>query len=83
MRLFGVAVFGFLMLGSATASAQQYLTPEYNGCIRSFFDPALYNWLSYENTCSQSLSVVFVPNQPGHGGGGAMDLAPSVTPAPD
>jgi hypothetical protein len=74
--LFGLAVYGLLMLGATTASAQQYVTPEYNGCIRQFYDPTMYNWLAYENTCSQSLSVTFVPNQPGHGGGGAMDLRP-------
>ena len=72
-----LAVYGLLMLGAtATASAQQYVTPQFNGCIRQFYDPAMYNWLAYENTCSESLSVTFVPNQPGHGGGGAMDLGP-------
>jgi hypothetical protein len=75
-RLFSVAIFGLLMLGASTAFAQQYVTPEYNGCIRQYYDPNMYNWLSYENTCSQSLSVVFVANEPGHGGGGAMDLGP-------
>lgn len=75
-HLFGLAVYGLLMLGATTASAQQYVTPQYNGCIRQFYDPAMYNWLAYENTCSQSLSVTFVPYQPGHGGGGAVDLGP-------
>jgi hypothetical protein len=73
-RLFAVFVFGLLMLGGSAAFAQQYVTPEYNGCIRQFYDPSMYNWLAYENTCSQSLTVTFVPYQPGHGGGGAMDL---------
>ena len=64
------------MLGASAASAQQFVTPTFNGCIRQFYDSSMYNWLSYENTCGQSLSVVFVPNEPGHGGGGAMDLGP-------
>ena len=71
-----LAVSGLLMLGASAASAQQYVTPTFNGCIRQFYDPSMYNWMTYENNCGQSLSVTFVPNEPGHGGGGAMDLGP-------
>ena len=75
-HLFSFALLGLLSLGAQAAHAQQYVRPEFNGCIRQFYDSNMYNWLSYENTCSQSLSVVFVPNDPGHGGGGAIDIGP-------
>lgn len=76
-HLLSFAVLGLLSLGAHSACAQQYVQPEFNGCIRQYYDSHMYNWLAYENNCSQSLSVVFVPNGPGHGGGGAMDLGPN------
>ena len=69
-----ISAMGLLMAASL-ASAQTYKTPEYNNCIRQFYDPSMYNWLSYENACSEALSIVFIPFNPGYGGS-AMDLAP-------
>ena len=69
-----ISAIGLLMAASL-ASAQTYKTPEYNNCIRQFYDPNMYNWLSYENVCSVALSIVYIPFNPGYGGSG-MDLAP-------
>lgn len=74
-HLLSFAVFGLLSFGTHGAYAQQYVRPEFNGCVRQYYDSGMYNWLAFENTCSQSLNIVFVPNSPGYGGG-AMDVGP-------
>jgi hypothetical protein len=50
-------------------SGDDYRSPVYNHCIRSFYDSNMYNWYSFENTCGEALSVTFVPYNPGYGGG--------------
>ena len=72
-HLLSFAVFGLLSLGTQAAQAQEYVTPVFNGCIRQFYHSNMYNWLSYENTCSQSLSIVYIPRSPGYGAS-QMDL---------
>ena len=74
-HLLSFAIFGLLSLGARSAYAQEYVRPEFNGCIRQFYDSSMYNWLAFENVCSQSLNIVFVSNLPGHGEG-AMEVAP-------
>lgn len=74
-HLLGFAVFGLLSIGAQAALAQEYVRPEFNGCIRQYYDSHMYNWLAFENTCSQSLYIVFIPNSPGYGQSG-MDLLP-------
>jgi hypothetical protein len=73
-------VLGFLimvspLLLSRAAQAQEYLSPEFNQCIREFYDPAMYHWLAYENLCGHSISIVYIPYHPGYGGS-LMDLGP-------
>jgi hypothetical protein len=57
-------------------SADDYRSPAYNHCIRTFFDPNMYNWYSFENTCSEALSITFIPYSPGFGGGAVDYLGP-------
>jgi TPR repeat protein len=63
--------------GSTSSGAVQYLTPLASSCIRQFWDPNTYNWLSFENDCGQQIYVSFIPRQKGGWAmGGAMHLAP-------
>jgi hypothetical protein len=74
--LVSFAVAGLLMLSTSAAFAQRYVSPTFNGCVHQFYDSQMYNWLAFENNCSESLNVTFVPYIAGHGGGGAMELRP-------
>jgi hypothetical protein len=71
----GFSIVTSLMLLSTAAFGQEYLSPEYNNCVREFYDPAMYNWLSYENVCGHGISVVYIPYHPGYGGS-QIDLGP-------
>ena len=58
------------MLGTfaaTTTGAQKYQSPTFNSCIRQFYDASMYNWFSYENTCSQTLSITYIANKPPYG----------------
>jgi hypothetical protein len=66
---------GLASLTAADAQAQQYESPVSQSCVQQFYDPQSYNWLAFENECSDGIKIVFVPNGPG-GSGGEMDLAP-------
>ena len=57
------------------AFAQRHEIPPLNSCIKEFYDPEMYNYLTFKNTCSQSLTIVFVPKD-GSGAGGRMELRP-------
>ena len=51
-----------LLLGAAGAAhAQAYRTHEFHQCVRQFYDPQMYNWLSYKNTCGESITIHFIP----------------------
>jgi hypothetical protein len=63
--------------GSVGSGAIQYLTPLAASCVRQFWDPRQYNWLSFENDCGQAIYVTYIPHRPGGWAmGGAMHLAP-------
>lgn len=32
---------------------------EFNDCVSDFYDPGMYNWFSYRNDCSETLSITF------------------------
>jgi hypothetical protein len=50
-----------LTLGnSSNTSAQHHEIPQLNSCIKEFYDPGMYDYLTFQNTCSQSLTVVLV-----------------------
>jgi hypothetical protein len=58
-------------------AAVSYLTPLATSCVRQFFDPNTYNWLSFENNCGQAIYINYIPHRPGGWAmGGGMQLAP-------
>jgi hypothetical protein len=63
--------------GSVGSSAVQYLSPLAASCVRQFWDPKYYNWLSFENDCGQPIYLTFIFHHPGGWAmSGAMHLAP-------
>jgi hypothetical protein len=59
------------------SSAIEYSTPLATSCVRQFWDPNNYNWLSFENNCGQAIYVNYIPHRPGGWAmGGGMHLAP-------
>jgi hypothetical protein len=65
----------FTMINVESVLAQVHQIPARNSCIREFYDPGMYNYLTFKNNCSQSLTIVFVAKD-GSGAGGSMDLRP-------
>jgi hypothetical protein len=63
------------LANSSSASAQRHEIPQLNSCIKEFYDPEMYNYLTFKNTCSRSLTIVFVAKD-GSGAGGTMELRP-------
>ena len=49
----------FMMVSVPNTFAQGHGTPTLNSCIKEFYDPGMYNYLSFRNTCTQSLTIVF------------------------
>jgi hypothetical protein len=68
----------FMSVCASSAFAQSHTTPAINSCIKEFYDPGMYNYLSFKNTCSQSLTIVFVAKD-GSGVTGTMDLRPGAS----
>lgn len=64
-------------VNAPSALAQGHETPTLTTCIREFYDPGMYNYLTFKNNCSQSLTVVFVAKD-GSGTSGSMDLRPGA-----
>lgn len=62
-------------IDSGIGFAQHHEIPTLNSCIREFYDPGMYNYLTFKNNCSQSLTLVFVAKD-GSGASGSMDLRP-------
>jgi hypothetical protein len=62
---------------SVASGAVQYSTPLATSCVRQFWDPNTYNWLSFENNCGQAIYLNYMPHRPGGWAmGGGMHLAP-------
>jgi hypothetical protein len=53
------------------------LTPLPSSCIRQFWDPQAYNWLSFEDDCGQAVYLEFIFR---HTGGWAMTGAVNLQP---
>jgi hypothetical protein len=49
----------YTVAGPGSPAPQQYAAT-LNQCVREYYDRNNYNWLSYENTCSQAIYVVIV-----------------------
>lgn len=74
-RLFRILSIGFFAIAGA-ASAAETESPRLNHCVSRVYDPAMYNWLAFENNCGgESIYIVYVPNRPGYGGS-AMTVSP-------
>jgi hypothetical protein len=66
--------------GSSGGNSGNYLAPITQGCVREFWDPKFYNWLSFENDCGQAIHLTFIAKSPSdHFGPGAADLAAGQT----
>jgi len=70
-----LVALGFVTLAAGLALAQKYARPEYNECIRAYYDPNMYNWLTFENTCNLALSVTIIWRNPPYGAG-TLDIRP-------
>src|ERR1700722_4555446 len=46
--------------GNTSATAGQYAASLSATCIRGFWDPKFYSWLSFENQCGQAIHLSFV-----------------------
>lgn len=67
--------FALLMLSlspMARITAQQTYVPTETGCVQAFYDRDYYNWLSYRNTCSESMYVEWISRVPGLNGGSVI-----------
>jgi len=75
-----IVLLAFLFFGVAVSishpkvHAQQYTQPVAY-CISDYYDPGMYNWLSYRNNCGTTVHVQFVSNRPS-GISGSMDINP-------
>ena len=63
------------LVNAESAFAQRHEIPAFNSCIREFYDPGMYDYLTFKNNCSQSLTIVFVAKD-GSRASGTMDLRP-------
>ncbi len=65
---------------SAQATSQSsYLAPLSASCVKTYPDPQYYNWLSFQNVCTQPIYVSYIYRQPtGWAMGGGMNLAPNA-----
>lgn len=62
---------------TVASGAIQYSTPLATSCVRQYWDPSTYNWLSFENNCGQAIYLNYIPHRPGGWAmGGGMHLAP-------
>ncbi len=65
--------FAGAFLGGVHAHAQQF-APNATQCVREYYDRNNYNWLTYENTCSQAIHITLVGRDRSYTGG--LDLGP-------
>ncbi len=75
--LLSAAAF-FVLASAPGTSAQTHKIPALNSCIKEFYDPGMYNYLSFKNSCAQTLTIVFVAKD-GSGASGKMDLRPGAS----
>ena len=50
--------------------------PSPTNCVKSFYDPNYYNWLAYQNVCSEAIHINYICRSCGERMGSAMELAP-------
>ena len=69
--LTGTAFFG--AVNGGTAVAQNHGTPALNSCVREFYDPGMYNYLTFQNNCTHGVTIAFVAKDRS-GANGTMEL---------
>lgn len=74
-RLPLLAALSLMLTNSTRTSAQRHEIPPLNSCIKEFYDPGMYDYLTFQNTCTQSLTVVLVAKD-NSGDGGTLELRP-------
>jgi hypothetical protein len=53
------------------------VAPITQSCVREFWDPKYYNWLSFENDCGQAINLTWIAKSPNdHFGASNGDIAP-------
>lgn len=57
---------------SEQVNSNEVLVSPLESCIRQFYDPQTYNWLSFENDCGADISITFIFGT--ELGGNEMDL---------
>jgi hypothetical protein len=50
--------------GSSGGNSGTYLAPIAQSCVREFWDPKFYNWLSFENDCGQAINLTWIAKSP-------------------
>jgi hypothetical protein len=61
-RVVSVLFLSLPFLTPHVAKAQQYASTA-NQCLREYYDSNNYNWLTFQNTCSQEIHVTLVPKR--------------------
>jgi hypothetical protein len=66
-------------VGQPASAAASYITPLSGSCIREFWDPKQYNWLSFQNSCAQTIYLTFIfHHNVGWAMTGSMTLSPGA-----
>jgi hypothetical protein len=50
--------------GTSGGNPGTYLAPITLNCVREFWDPKFYNWLSFENDCGQAIHLTWIAKSP-------------------
>jgi len=61
MTISGKSLFILLLVVAAAhdVKSQEFTSPVPE-CVREFYDPQMYHWISYENTCTGTINVALV-----------------------
>jgi hypothetical protein len=63
--------------GSSGGNSGTYLAPITQGCVREFWNPKFYDWLSFENDCGQAINLTWIAKSPSDRFGAAnANIAP-------
>lgn len=81
MTVLGKLFFVLLLVVAAMhdANAQEFTSPVPE-CAREFYDPQMYHWISYENTCAGTINVALVGIGQPHSG--ALTIKPGHRGSP-
>ena len=66
-------VIASFFAGNSGIFAQSHQVAPLTSCIKEFYDPGMYNYLSFRNNCSHGVSIVFIAKDES-GASGTMDL---------